>query len=53
MTIDRKPLKDHLEAVGHRDAFLYIEEIAQNKQQTHRNGDKKHPFPSFNKSPGG
>ncbi|MCC8097002.1 MAG: Fic family protein [Eubacterium sp.] len=31
ITIDRKPLKDHLEAVGHRDAFLYIEEIAQNK----------------------
>lgn len=31
MTIDHKPLKDHLEAVGHRDAFLYIEEIAQNK----------------------
>ena len=28
MTIDQKPLKDHLEAVGHRDAFLYIEEIA-------------------------
>ena len=28
MTIDRKPLKDHLEAVGHRDAFLYVEEIA-------------------------
>ena len=31
MTIDQKPLKDHLEAVGHRDAFLYIEDIAQNK----------------------
>ncbi len=31
MTIDRKPLKEHLEAVGHRDAFLYIEDIAQNK----------------------
>lgn len=31
MTIDRKPLKDHLEAVGHRDAFLYVEDIAQNK----------------------
>ena len=31
ITIDRKPLKDHLEAVGHRDAFLYIEDIAQNK----------------------
>ena len=28
MTIDRKPLKDHLEAVGHRDAFLYIQDIA-------------------------
>ena len=28
MTVDRKPLKDHLEAVGHRDAYLYIEEIA-------------------------
>ncbi len=31
MTIDKKPLKDHLEAVGHRDAFQYIEDIAQNK----------------------
>lgn len=28
MTIDQKPLKDHLEAVGHRDAFLYIEDVA-------------------------
>ena len=28
VTIDQKPLKDHLEAVGHRDAFLYVEEIA-------------------------
>ena len=28
MTIDQKPLKDHLEAVGHRDAFLYIQDIA-------------------------
>ena len=24
VTIDKKPLKDHLEAVGHRDAFLYV-----------------------------
>ena len=31
ISIDKKPLKDHLEAVGHRDAFLYIEDIAQNK----------------------
>ncbi len=35
MTIDRKPLKDHLEAVGHRDAFLYIEKLAQNKTKLH------------------
>lgn len=28
MTIDKKPLKDHLEAVGHKDAFLYVEDIA-------------------------
>ena len=33
MTIDRKPLKDHLEAVGHRDAFLYVEELAQGKSR--------------------
>jgi len=28
ITIDKKPLKDHLEAVGQRDAFLYVEDIA-------------------------
>ena len=28
MTIDQKPLKDHLEAVGHRDAVLYVQDIA-------------------------
>ncbi|KAI4453117.1 fido domain-containing protein [Holotrichia oblita] len=32
MTIDQKPLKDHLEAVGHRDAFLYIQDIAEKKE---------------------
>ena len=31
MTIDQKPLKDHLEAVGHRDAFLHVQEIAKNE----------------------
>ncbi len=31
LTIDQKPLKDHLEAVGHRDAFAYVQDIAQNK----------------------
>jgi len=30
ITIDQKPLKDHLEAVGHRDAFLYVRDIATN-----------------------
>lgn len=28
ITIDQKPLKDHLEAVGHRDAFLYVQDVA-------------------------
>lgn len=27
VTIDKKPLKDHLEAVGHRDAFLYVQRL--------------------------
>jgi Fic family protein len=32
ITIDKKPLKDHLEAVGHRDAFRYILELVQKKE---------------------
>ncbi len=28
MTIDQKPMKDHLEAVGHRDAFMYVQDVA-------------------------
>ena len=32
ITIDKKPLKDHLEAVGHRDAFLYVLELVQKKE---------------------
>lgn len=31
ITVDQKPLKDHLEAVGHRDAFLYVQDIAKNE----------------------
>lgn len=27
MTIDQKPLKEHLEIIGHRDAFQYIENL--------------------------
>lgn len=28
MTIDQKPLKDHMEAIGHRDAFMFVVDIA-------------------------
>lgn len=31
ITIDRKPLKDHLEAVGHRDAFRYVQQLVADK----------------------
>lgn len=31
LTIDQKPLKDHLEAVGHRDAFLYVISLVSDK----------------------
>ncbi|HWQ77659.1 MAG TPA: Fic family protein [Anaerovoracaceae bacterium] len=31
LTVDKKPLKDHLEAVGHRDAFLYVQKIITDK----------------------
>jgi excisionase family DNA binding protein len=31
VTIDKKPLKDHLEAVGHRDAFLYVQNLVRDK----------------------
>lgn len=31
ITIDQKPLKDHLEAIGLRDAFRYVEELVKNK----------------------
>ena len=31
IVIDKKPLKDHLEAVGHKDAFYYIEELVKDR----------------------
>lgn len=31
VTIDQKPLKEHLEAVGHKDAFLYVQELVKDK----------------------
>lgn len=30
LTIDQKPLKDHMEAVGHKDAFEYVCELVRN-----------------------
>ena len=32
LTIDRKPLKDHMEAVGHKEAFEYVQDLV--KEQT-------------------
>ena len=29
LTVDRKPLKDHMEAVGHKEAFDFVEELVQ------------------------
>ena len=31
LTIDQKPLKDHLEVIGHKDAFDYISELVKEK----------------------
>lgn len=28
LTVDKKPLRDHLDAIGHRDAFEYTKELA-------------------------
>jgi len=33
ITIDQKPLKDHLEAIGHRDAFLYVLDLVRSKTE--------------------
>ena len=30
LTIDKKPLKDHMEAVGHKEAFEFVRELVQN-----------------------
>ena len=30
LTIDQKPLKDHMEAVGHKEAFEFVRELVQN-----------------------
>ena len=32
LTIDQKPLKDHMEAVGHKEAFYFVRELVQNQE---------------------
>ena len=31
LTVDRKPLKDHLEAVGHKEAFDFVQELVRDQ----------------------
>ena len=31
ITIDKKPLKKHLEAIGHKEAFEYVQELVSHK----------------------
>ena len=31
LTIDQKPLKDHMEAVGHKEAFVFVSELVKDK----------------------
>jgi hypothetical protein len=33
LTIDQKPLKDHLEAIGHREAFQFVQSLVAEKQE--------------------
>jgi excisionase family DNA binding protein len=33
ITIDKKPLKDHLEAVGHKEAFEYVKQLVSEKKE--------------------
>ena len=33
LTIDQKPLKDHMEAVGHRDAFYFVVDLVKDKAE--------------------
>ena len=33
ITIDKKPLKDHLEAIGHKDAFNYMVDLVKEKKE--------------------
>lgn len=34
LTIDQKPLKDHMEAVGHKEAFEFVSELVKKMSQS-------------------
>ena len=31
LTIDQKPLKDHMEAIGHKEAFDFVRDLVKNQ----------------------
>lgn len=37
ITIQEKPLNDHLSAIGHKDAYYYIEDLVKNKHELNEN----------------
>ena len=41
ITVDGKPLKDHLEAVGHRDAFRYVQQLVAVRRRFPRESSKR------------
>lgn len=50
VTIDQKPLKDHLEVVGHKEAYAYILELVQQKTElTEREIKEIHALVLMNK----
>lgn len=46
ITVGGKTIKEHLEAINHKDAILYVEEIVKN-QRVYRNGRLKAPIDSY------
>lgn len=44
LTIDKKPLKDHMEAVGHKEAFDYVRELVKDNISLSENIIKKIHF---------
>lgn len=41
LTVDQKPLKDHLEAVGHKEAFDYVRELVRDRVPMSENAIKQ------------